>query len=119
MIVTTDCGLIKSILSRDDIVPTFCGGALPCDEVVMRGDVIYFYEPDVGLFPAEVIGLKRLLIHAAIPKLNRGKLAINAAKELAKRLFNSGYEILTVQKKMKHLKMFVLAIGFEQVCSSS
>lgn len=119
MNTTTNIELIKSIIGRDDILPAFCGGVLPCDEEIMRGDIIYFYEPEVGLFPAEVIGHNRLLIHAAIPKRSRGKLAINAAKELANRLFSAGYEIFTVQKKIRHLKLFVLMVGFERIGSSS
>lgn len=110
--ITTDYNLIRSILEQPDILPGFRHGKSPTEEQLQNKGIIYFYEPDVGLFPANILG-KTLVMHAAIPKENRGKKAVNAAKRLATYLTKNGYRVMTQQKDKRHLKAFVRMVGFE------
>jgi len=111
--VTNDYELIKSIIARDDILPTLNHGEMPSMEQIMDDSIVYFYEPDVGLFPANVIGDHRLLMHVAIPKENRGKKALKAARKLVKQLIDKGYTLLARAVDKPHIKRFITMIGAE------
>jgi len=110
--ITTDYDLVRSIIERPDILPGFNDGKTPSEEQLRDRHIIYFYDDEVGLFPANVHG-KTLVMHAAIPKENRGKKTIHAAKALAKLLVGNGYRVMTQQRKKRHLKSFVSAVGFK------
>ena len=111
--ITTDYALIRSIIERADILEGFCGHSPSRDDLESE-DIIYFYDEDIGLFPANVRG-KNLFFHAAIPKENRGKKAIKAAKELGVILLEKGYNIYAIQRDEPHLKRFAKMIGFKFV----
>ena len=111
MILTRDYDLIRSIIERDDILPTFCGKS-PSDEVLKNENILYFYDENVGLFPAQLDG-KELIFHAAVPKENRGIKAINSIKGLFKDLLGRGYTIKTKTRDFPHIKRFINSIGFE------
>ena len=111
MTPTTDMGLVRSILDRDDIAHGFYDGERATDEQLNNLGLMYFYQEDVGLFVANISG-KTLIFHAAIPKENRGKKAVNAAIDLGKILLGAGYRVLTVQANKLHQRLFVKAVGF-------
>ena len=109
--VCEDMDIVLSILSQDDVWPGFCGRK-PTKEDVNRQDIIYFLASGVGLFVANIVGDRELVFHAAIPKVNRGKKALSAARSLAKRMSEDGYKLYIQQRKEKHLNMFAKMAGF-------
>ena len=113
MIVTRDYDLIRSIIEQPDILPGFNNGNKPTKDQLESDSMVYFYEPGVGLFPANLISDKALVFHAAIPKESRGIKAIRAAKSLGVELLANGFTIYTQQVNKPHFKRFVLLIGFE------
>ena len=114
---TTDYELIRSIIERPDIMPTFCGGC-PTDEAIEDKRLIWFYQEDVGFLAVNMNG-KYLIFHAAIPTENRGKKALDAARELATNLTSNGYIVMTkVFKDELHIKSFVRLVGFEKTGES-
>ena len=108
---TKDMGLVRSILDREDITPGFFGDERATDSQLSSVDLIYFHQPGVGLFVANIKG-NSLIFHAAIPKENRGRKAVAAAIALGKVLLKAGYTIYTVQANKLHQRLFVKAVGF-------
>lgn len=107
MILTTDETLIRSILEDETVIDGFSDG-----KRIENLDIgIYFYEPDVGLFPVNLKG-NAVCVHAAIPKKNRGLKALEAAKWLANVLCLK-YDVFTqVRHNREHVKRFVKMVGF-------
>jgi len=110
MIVTTDEALIRSYLDDDTVREGFG----PVDDVLMP-DALYFYEPDVGLFPARYEG-NVINVHAAIPKKNRGIKMIRAAKHLGQWLLARDWRVFTtVEHEKRHIIHCIKLIGFMKI----
>ena len=111
--ITTDEKLIRSILEDPTVSGGYWGELRP--DNVFLDNVVYFYYEGVGLFPATFTD-SQITIHAAIPKKNRGIKAIEAGKDLAKDLKDSGWEVyVMVRKELKHGICYVRQIGFTRV----
>ena len=109
--ITQDYALVRSIIEDPDVMPGYCGDTPPTEGQLRHKEMVYFYDPAVGLFPANVFG-RVLVMHAAIPKKNRGIKAVNAAKALAALLHQAGYTVLAQQRNLPHLRAFVKMVGF-------
>lgn len=109
MELTTNETLIRSILEDESVIGGFSDGEVIED----LSDAFYFYEEGVGLFPARISdGVASM--HAAIPKKNRGKKAVKAAKNLAYALDALGYTVTTqVRYNNKKSHCFVRMVGFK------
>ena len=106
--ITTDEVLIRSILEDPTVIDGFSDGEVIKD---LTGG-IYFYIPDVGLFPSVLRG-NVLSCHAAIPKKNRGIKAVKAVKILIKELVDLGYELETrARHENKAAHRFNVMVGF-------
>lgn len=103
-----DEALIRSLLEDKTIIDDLTGG----EKLTTLPDSLYFYNPDIGLLPANAKG-NALSFHAAIPRKNRGIKAIRSAKKLAVELSTAGYDVYArVSKGLKHVKAFLLMVGF-------
>ena len=103
-----DENLIRSILEDESVITSMTGG----EKLATLPDSLYFYNPDVGLLPANSKG-NALSFHAAIPTKNRGIKAVRSAKKLAVELSTAGYDVYArVSKGLKHVKAFLLMVGF-------
>jgi len=110
VIITRDEPLIRSILEDDSVIHGFNDGE-KLDSVFLPG-ALYFYERNVGLFPAKVNG-SIISMHAAIPSKNRGVRAIKSAKWLCRFLVDIGYDVIArVRYNDGHVKRFVSMVGF-------
>lgn len=103
--------LIRSILEGDTVIDGFSDG-VPLEDL---GIAVYFYDPNVGLFPARVKG-KHIDIHAAIPKENRGRAAVESARCLAKVLTSFGLNVQSrIKHNNKHVIRFARAVGMTHI----
>ena len=108
MELTTDESLIRSILEDESVIDGFSDGK-PVDDLT---DAYFFYEEGVGIFPVR-INNGVVDIHAAIPKKNRGKKALEAAKSISNILTLSGYTVTArVRYNDKKTRCFINMVGF-------
>lgn len=106
--LTKDERLIRSILEDDTVIDGFSNG----ERLKDLSNALYFYDKDVGIFPARVAG-RLISIHAAVTKKNRGAKAIKSARSLVKALVGAGYEVIArIRYNDKHVKRFVTMVGF-------
>ena len=108
MNLTTDETLIRSILEDETVIDGFSDG----EKVEDLSTAIFLYEEGVGIFPTRITG-GVACIHAAIPKKNRGKKALEAAKSAVNMLRTSGYTVIAqVRYNDKKTRSFVNMVGF-------
>lgn len=115
MILTTDETLIRSILEDESVIGGFSDG----ERVEDLSDAYYFYEEGVGIFPTRIKN-SIASIHAAIPKKNRGRKALEAAKNIVNILKLSGYTVTAqVRYNDKKTRSFVNMVGFSLTGSNN
>lgn len=109
----TDIRLIDAWLSDPDVLEGFNQGEpVPVDEI---DNAIYLHCPGVGLFPVRTFG-KLASIHAAIPKQNRGKMAVKAGKMAVEWLKRQGFEVrCRVGMDRPEVMNYVVLCGFERI----
>ena len=113
--LTTDETLIRTILEDDSVIEGFSDG----ERVEDLSSALYFHEKGVGIFPV-VIREGKASIHAAIPKKNRGKKALEACKNVINTLKTMGYEVIAqVRYNDKKTRCFVNMVGFTSTGSNN
>lgn len=104
--------IIREYLDDPEVLEGFNGGEYVTD--LDLNNAIYLHYEGVGLFPVRTRnGIAS--IHAAIPKNNRGKLAVKAGKMAIDWLKDRGYFVTCrVEKNRPYVMLYATLCGFKR-----